>query len=109
VKTLTRRGQPRAGGRRAIRPSTGIILIAAGAILLFAVKGSPPGLNLHVTGAILILTGITGLLLPPLALARPQRNRVNKTWRPAAADHTAARDSDRLLSAEAPGNHQNHL
>jgi hypothetical protein len=75
VKTLTRRGPPRAGGRRAIRPGTGIILIAVGVILLFAVEGSPSGLNLHVTGVILILTAITGLLLPPLAPARSQRNR----------------------------------
>jgi hypothetical protein len=84
VKTLTMRGRPRAGGRRAIRPGTGIILVAVGMILLFAVKGSPPGLNLHVAGAILILTGITGLLLPPLAPVRSQRNRGERD--PAARD-----------------------
>lgn len=74
MKTLMR-GRPRAGGRRAIRPGTGVILIAVGMILLFAVKGSPPGLNLHVAGVILILAGITGLLLPLLAPVRSQRNR----------------------------------
>jgi hypothetical protein len=75
MKTPSRRGWPRAGGRRAIRPGTGIILVAVGMILLFAVKGSPPGLNLHVAGVILILTGIIGLLLPPLVPVRSQRNR----------------------------------
>ena len=41
-----------------------LVLIAAGAILAFAVTGSPTsGLDLHTVGWILIATGLLGLLL----------------------------------------------
>ena len=42
---------------------TGIFLIAAGAVLRFAVAaGSPHGLNVQVVGVVLILAGALGLL-----------------------------------------------
>ena len=53
-----------------MRTGTGTFLIAAGAVLRFAVAaGSPHGLNVHVVGVVLILAGVLGLLLLPL-LAR---------------------------------------
>jgi hypothetical protein len=59
-----------------MRTGTGIFLIAAGAILRFALAaGSPHGLNVHIVGVILMLAGLLGLLLPPFgtgpAEARP--------------------------------------
>jgi len=67
-----RPGRPPVGGLRAIGTSTGICLIAIGAILRFAVAAvSPLGLNLHAVGVVLILVGVLGLLLWPLARGRP--------------------------------------
>ena len=69
----TRRGQPGRPPRRrrAISISTGIFLIAAGAILLFAVTAGTSWLNWHIVGVILILTGVAGLLLPPVVQVWP--------------------------------------
>jgi Domain of unknown function (DUF6458) len=56
--------------------STGLalFLIAAGAILRFAVTdGSLQGLNLHTVGVIVLLLGIVGLLLPMAAPHAPRR------------------------------------
>lgn len=56
--------------------STGLalFLIAAGAILRFAVTdGSLRGLNLHTVGVIVLLLGIAGLLLPMAAPHAPRR------------------------------------
>ena len=47
-----------------MRTPTSLALIAVGAILAFAVWASTPGINLHVVGAVLILTGLAGLLIP---------------------------------------------
>jgi hypothetical protein len=70
-----------AGGRRAMSTGTGIFLIAAGAILRFALAaGSPHGMNLHVVGVILILSGALGLTLPQLA--RAPRDRLRRWLRP---------------------------
>ncbi len=64
-------GQPPPAGRPGMRTGTGIFLITAGAILLFALRsGSPHWLNLKVVGAILILAGGLGLMLPRLARSR---------------------------------------
>jgi hypothetical protein len=47
--------------------TAGTVLIAVGAILLFALPaGSPHWLNLHVVGVILIVTGVLGLVTPRL-------------------------------------------
>ena len=60
-----RRARPLAGRSRAMRTSVGIFLIAAGAILRFAITtGSPHGLNVHIVGIILILAGVLGMLMP---------------------------------------------
>jgi hypothetical protein len=73
---------PPAGGRRAMRPGTGIFLITAGAILRFALSGgSPHGLNVHMVGVILILAGGLGLLLPRVTRAAPG-DRLRRWVRP---------------------------
>jgi hypothetical protein len=66
----------------------GIFLITTGAILRFALAaGSPHGLNLHIVGVILILTGGLGLLLPRIARAPKNRLRRLIWWqRPARPD-----------------------
>ena len=56
-----------------MRTGTGIFLLTAGAILLFALRsGSLHWLNLHIVGVILILAGGLGLLR--LARSRPDRD-----------------------------------
>jgi hypothetical protein len=73
---------PPGGGRRSMRPGTGIFLITAGAILRFALSaGSPHGLNVHIVGVILILAGGLGLLLPRVTLAAPS-DRLRRWVRP---------------------------
>jgi hypothetical protein len=69
----TRRGQPGRPPRRrrAISIGTGMFLIAAGAILLFAVTAGTSPLNWHIVGVILILAGVAGLLLPPVVQVWP--------------------------------------
>jgi hypothetical protein len=47
-----------------MRTATGLTLVAIGAILAFAVTGQPPFLNLHITGCVIILTGVAGMLIP---------------------------------------------
>ncbi len=55
-----------AGGRQ-LSVAAGIVLVAAGAILVFAFTGaSPHWLNLRVVGVILILAGVLGLAVPRL-------------------------------------------
>jgi uncharacterized protein YjeT (DUF2065 family) len=67
--------------RPAMRTGTGIFLLTAGAILLFALRsGSPHWLNLHIVGLILILAGLLGLLLP--RLARSRRDWLQRWVRP---------------------------
>jgi hypothetical protein len=113
-------GQRRPAGRRGMRTGTGIFLITVGAILLFALRaGSPHWLNLQIVGVILILAGVLGLLLPPLARGplKPDRlrrwvipgghhhdsRRVDEIKRAAAADDTVVRENDTLVSPNAPG------
>jgi hypothetical protein len=75
-----------AGGRRVMGTGTGVTLIAAGAILRFALApGSPHGVNVHVVGVVLILAGILGLLLS-LLVRGPLSRRRN---RPAGYDRAA--------------------
>jgi hypothetical protein len=74
MRQRTWRGQPGRPPRRrrAIGTGTGIFLIAAGAILLFAVSAGTSPLNWHIVGVILILAGVLGLLLPPAVRVRRQ-------------------------------------
>jgi len=76
-------GTPRPGARPAMRTGTGIFLITAGAVLVFALRaGSPHWLNLQIVGVILILAGALGMLLPRLARARLQPDRLRRSVRP---------------------------
>jgi hypothetical protein len=105
-----------AAGGRAMRTGTGIFLIAAGAVLRFAVAaGSPHGLNVHVVGIVLILAGVLGLLLSLLArrgsrrLIRPagqDDSRVGMRKRTAAANVATIQEDDKFFSKDSPG-HQN--
>jgi hypothetical protein len=47
-----------------MRTATGLILVALGAILAFAVKGHPSWLNIQVIGWVIMLTGVAGMALP---------------------------------------------
>jgi hypothetical protein len=73
--------RPLAGRSRAMRTSVGIFLIAAGAILRFAITtGSPHGLNVHIVGIILILAGVLGMLMPGSARARLRPGLLRTRW-----------------------------
>ena len=70
-----------------MRTGTGIFLLTAGAILLFALRsGSPHWLNLQIVGAILILAGGLGLLLPRLARSRPDHDWLRRWVRPGQSE-----------------------
>jgi hypothetical protein len=47
-----------------MKSATGLGLLATGAILAFALRASPPGLNIHAVGWILMAAAVAGLLLP---------------------------------------------
>jgi hypothetical protein len=80
-------GQPRPDRRRAMGTRTGILLITTGAVLRFALAaGSPHGLNLHAAGVILMLAGLLGLLLPPLARGPLKPDRLRRWVRPGQPD-----------------------
>ncbi len=96
---------------------TAIILITVGAIFCFAITtDSPHWLNLHTVGVILILAGVLGLLLPPLARGplKPDRlrrwvsprghanSRLDEIKRAAAADVAAVQENDRFVSQNGP-------
>jgi hypothetical protein len=113
--------------------SVGILIIAVGAILRFALKGgSPHGLNVHIVGVILMLAGVLGLLLPGSARARlspgwlrtrwdspgePQGHddgpadalsdaRLEEITRDIAADVAELEDSGQFVIPDAPGRHE---
>jgi hypothetical protein len=104
-----RQPQPLPRRRRAISAGAGILLIAIGAVLRFALTvGSPLGLNVHTVGVILILAGVVGLVLPGSARARLYPGWLRTRWissgqaqpypRPAASD--AGGYDDRPAAAE---------
>ncbi len=47
-----------------MKTGVGLALIAVGAILAFAVKGSPSWLNIHIAGWVIMIIGVAGLVLP---------------------------------------------
>lgn len=63
-------------GRRMISTLVGIILVAAGAVLRFAVPATfADGLNTHVESVVVMLAGILGLLLSLLVWGPLDRRR----------------------------------
>jgi hypothetical protein len=76
-----RPARPRARRSRPMRTGVAIFLIAAGAILWFAITtGSPHGLNVHIVGIILILAGVLGLLLPTTTRGRLRPGLLRTRW-----------------------------
>ena len=61
-----------------MRLGTGIVLLALGAILTFAVRAELSGLDLQVVGWILMAAGALGIVLE-VALWAPRRRRVTRT------------------------------
>jgi hypothetical protein len=51
----------------------GLVMLAAGAILVFAVNAQVPGINLWLAGLILIVAGLIGLIAPSGAAAWVRR------------------------------------
>jgi hypothetical protein len=102
------RGQPLPTRRPPMRTGTGIFLVTAGSVLLFALRsGSPHWLNLHIVGVILILAGGLGLLLPRLARSRPHGDGLRRWVRPGQPDDlgvpaAGADQGRRGLPAQAP-------
>jgi Domain of unknown function (DUF6458) len=46
-----------------MKTATGLALLAIGAIFTFAVRDSPPGVNIHSAGWVIMLTGLAWILL----------------------------------------------
>jgi hypothetical protein len=44
--------------------ATALTVLAVGAILAFAVRANPPGLDIHTVGWVVMLTGVAGMVLP---------------------------------------------
>jgi hypothetical protein len=56
-----------------MRSAAGLALLAAGAILTFAVSAQVPGINLRLAGVIVLVTGIVTLVTPTQVTAWLQR------------------------------------
>jgi hypothetical protein len=52
-----------------MRTAIGLVILAAGAILTFAVSAQVPGINLRLAGLIIMVTGIAELIVPSRAAA----------------------------------------
>jgi hypothetical protein len=72
-----------------MKTATSLTLVAAGAIIAFAITGHIAFLNLHVIGWVLILTGVAGAILTRSTWLR--RTPVAKRRPAAAADGTGQR------------------
>jgi hypothetical protein len=62
-----------------MKTATWLTLLAVGAILAFAVRTSPPGLNINVVGWIIMLTGAAGFLLSRRASGWVRRRVLMRT------------------------------
>jgi uncharacterized protein DUF6458 len=70
----------------------GLILIAVGAVLTFAVNATVSGLNIHVVGVILMAVGAVGVVIE-LAVFAPRRRSVTTYTTAAPAASTVVPDS----------------
>jgi hypothetical protein len=57
-----------------MRTAIGLVILAAGAILTFAVSAHVPGINLRLAGLIIMVTGIAELIAPSRAAAWLRRH-----------------------------------
>jgi hypothetical protein len=83
-----------------MKTATGLTLVAIGAILAFAVKAHPHVLNLQVTGWVIIVIGLAGLLVPQRGYGWLRR-RVVVRRTPGA--RPGARPATRVEETRAPG------
>src|SRR6266704_1552786 len=81
-----------------MRTATGLTLIAAGAILAFAVSVRTPAVNLQLAGVIVMLTGLAGLVMRGRAGGLLRRRVVLR--RPAVTAVTAMFDEVSYSAAE---------
>ena len=127
IATGPQGARPPATGR-VLGTGVGVMLIAVGAILRFALPGgSPHGLNIHVVGVVLILVGILALLLS-LVRTGPRRlhslvrqgrggyydlpgpnERLERRRQAAAADVAEVRGDDRFYAPDVPGREEGDL
>jgi hypothetical protein len=63
-----------------MRTGIGLAFIGLGAILAFAVKGSPSFLNLHTVGWVLMIIGLIGLVVPRRTYGWLGRRIVRRTY-----------------------------
>jgi hypothetical protein len=84
-----------------MRTATGLTLIALGAILTFAIAGHPPWLNIQTAGWVIMLTGITGMLLPRRSYGWLRRRMILRR-RPAGRAGQAHHRTYRVLRPDSP-------
>lgn len=63
-----------------MKTGAGLALIAVGAILAFAVKGSPSWLNVHIAGWVIMIVGVAGLALPRRTYGWLGRRMVRRSY-----------------------------
>lgn len=67
----------------------GLILVAVGAVLTFAVNAAVSGVNIHTIGIILMAVGLVGVVIELVVFA-PRRRSVTTYDAPPAVDPNAA-------------------
>lgn len=68
----------RDGYRQPVTVGTSLLLIAAGAVLRYAVTATTSGIDLHVVGLVLMIVGIVGLVLSLLWIGVWSRSRTER-------------------------------
>ena len=64
-----------------MRVGVGLVLIAIGAILTFAVTGKVSGINIQTVGVVLMIVGVTGMLITLVLLSVRRRTDVIRRGR----------------------------
>jgi len=92
---------PRSGGRRALSTGLCIFLLAAGAVLWFALPaGRYLGINLHVVGIIVVCAGLLGLVLRRLPSMRVNTDLLSRWVIPRGATGPGETLADDVLGEE---------
>jgi hypothetical protein len=71
-----------------MRTGVGLLIIAVGAILAFAVRANTSAINLHTAGWVLIIIGLIGMLLPQRTYGWVGRRLLVKKTRQWPGDET---------------------
>ena len=94
-------GAPGSGGRRALSTGLSIFLLAAGAVLWFALPpGRHLGVNLHVVGIIVVCAGLLGLVLRRLPSMTANTDLLSRWVVPRGASGPGETLADDLLNEE---------